>query len=77
VQNDVERPTFKHVLLPVWIAAYRYNGKVYRFLVNGQTGEVVGVAPWSAAKLAAAIAFVILVIAAIAIVVAQGQGGTH
>jgi DNA-directed RNA polymerase subunit RPC12/RpoP len=43
--------TFKHVLLPIWIAAYRYNQKVYRFLVNGQTGEVVGEAPWSVWKI--------------------------
>jgi ribosomal protein S27AE len=48
--------TWKHVLLPVWIAAYRYNGKVYRFLVNGQTEEVVGTAPYSAAKIIAFLA---------------------
>lgn len=44
--------TFKHVLLPVWIAAYRYRDRVYRFLVNGQTGEVVGKAPLSWVKIA-------------------------
>ena len=38
---------FKHVLLPVWISAYRYRDKVYRFLVNGQTGEVSGASPKS------------------------------
>ena len=47
VQNQFSNVTFKHVLLPIWIAAYRYNGKPYQFLVNGQTGEVVGLAPWS------------------------------
>ena len=47
VQNQFSYVTFKHVLLPIWIAAYRYNGKPYQFLVNGQTGEVVGHAPWS------------------------------
>ena len=41
---------FKHVLLPVWISAYRYRDKVYRFLVNGQTGEVSGDSPLSWAK---------------------------
>ncbi len=44
--------TWKHMLLPLWIAAYRYNDKVYRFLVNGQTGEIVGKAPWSVVKIA-------------------------
>jgi predicted RNA-binding Zn-ribbon protein involved in translation (DUF1610 family) len=39
--------TFKHILLPIWIAAYQYNGKVYRFLVNGQTGKISGKKPVS------------------------------
>jgi hypothetical protein len=47
VQNHFSNVTFKHILLPIWIAAYRYKGKPYQFLVNGQTGEVVGKAPWS------------------------------
>jgi hypothetical protein len=38
---------FKHVLLPVWVSAYRYRDKVYRFLINGQTGEVSGESPKS------------------------------
>jgi LSD1 subclass zinc finger protein len=39
--------TFKHVLMPVWISAYRYRDKTYRFLVNGQTGETSGESPLS------------------------------
>lgn len=54
--------TFKHILLPVWMAAYKYNGKSYRFLVNGQTGEVQGERPWSIWK----IAFAVLVAALLA-----------
>ena len=56
------------VLLPVWIMAYRYKGKVYRFLVNGQTGKATGGAPWSwpkiigAALLAIVAAVVVLAI---------------
>jgi hypothetical protein len=38
---------FKHVLLPVWMSAYRFRGKAYRFIVNGQTGEVSGDSPVS------------------------------
>jgi ribosomal protein S27E len=51
VDNTYSAVTFKHVLLPLWIAAYRYHNDVYRFLVNGQTGEVVGKAPWSWLKI--------------------------
>ncbi|MCC6156271.1 MAG: hypothetical protein IT367_21070, partial [Candidatus Hydrogenedentes bacterium] len=43
--------TFKHVLLPVWLSAYRYRNKIYRFLVNARSGEVQGERPWSWAKI--------------------------
>jgi hypothetical protein len=43
------------VLLPVWIASYRYREKSYRFLVNGVTGKVAGTAPVSAWKVAIAV----------------------
>ncbi|MGL4309735.1 MAG: primosomal protein N' (replication factor Y) - superfamily II helicase [Paracoccaceae bacterium] len=42
--------TFKHVLLPVWLAAYKYRGRTFRFVVNGQTGRVQGERPWSGWK---------------------------
>ncbi len=37
--------TFKHVLLPIWIGTYTYQGESYRVLVNGQTGKVGGEKP--------------------------------
>jgi hypothetical protein len=46
--NDIK---FKHILLPLWISAYRYNEKVYRFTVNARTGEVQGERPYSAWKI--------------------------
>lgn len=54
---------FKHILLPLWISSYRYGGKVYRFLVNGQTGEIQGERPYSAIKIAfAALGILIAII---------------
>lgn len=47
--------TFKHILLPVWISAYRYNDKVYHFMINARTGEVQGERPYSAIKIALAV----------------------
>ncbi|AWD21266.1 TFIIB-type zinc finger domain-containing protein [Fuscovulum blasticum] len=55
VDTDFSDETFKHILLPVWMAAYKYNGKSYRFLVNGQTGEVQGERPWSVWKIGFAV----------------------
>ncbi|OCX66709.1 primosomal protein N' (replication factor Y) - superfamily II helicase [Thioclava sp. SK-1] len=47
--------TFKHVLLPLWTAAYKFRGQSYRFIINAQTGQVSGDRPWSAWKIALAI----------------------
>jgi hypothetical protein len=55
VETDYAAETFKHVLLPVWMAAYKYRGKTYRFVVNGQTGRVQGERPWSAWKITFAV----------------------
>jgi DNA-directed RNA polymerase subunit RPC12/RpoP len=70
VRNQFSHVTFKHVLLPIWIAAYRYNGKPYQFLVNGQTGEVVGKAPWSFWKIFFFVLAIVTVVATIATLVA-------
>jgi predicted RNA-binding Zn-ribbon protein involved in translation (DUF1610 family) len=48
--------TWKHLLLPVWVAAYRFREKPWVFLVNGQTGKVAGRAPVSWVKVAIAAA---------------------
>jgi predicted RNA-binding Zn-ribbon protein involved in translation (DUF1610 family) len=55
--------TFKHILLPVWMAAYKYDGRTFRFVVNGQTGKVRGERPWSKWKIALAVLVVAALIA--------------
>ena len=62
IQTRHANETFKHVLLPVWTAAYRYNGKSYRFVVNGQSGRVQGERPWSVWKIALAVVLALLVL---------------
>lgn len=73
VETTVRDVTFKHVLLPVWLAAYKYRGKTYRFVVNGQTGRVKGERPWSAVKIAFAVVVLALIAAAIGYVAATHQ----
>jgi ribosomal protein S27E len=53
--------TFKHLLLPVWISAYRFQSKVYQVLVNARTGEVQGERPHSPWKIAGFV-FLLLVV---------------
>jgi len=73
IDTDVRDVTFKHILLPVWMAAYKYRGKSYRFVVNGRTGKVQGARPYSAWKIATAVVLGLLIAAAIGFVAATQQ----
>lgn len=64
--------TFKHILLPLWISAYRYQDKVFRFMVNARTGEVQGERPWSWVKITLLILAIALVIVAFILLKQQG-----
>lgn len=64
--------TFKHVLLPLWTAAFRFGGKHYRFVVNGRTGKVLGERPYSKVKIALTVIACVLAAAAILFVASEG-----
>ena len=51
VQTEYSDVRFRHLLLPVWIGAYKFQAKVYQVLVNARTGEVQGERPYSAIKI--------------------------
>jgi len=73
IKTQVAAVTFKHVLLPVWLAAYKYRGKTYRFVVNGQSGRVQGERPWSAIKIAFAVILGLIVAAVVGYAAANSQ----
>lgn len=52
IKSRYDAITYKHLLLPVWMLAYRYHGKPYRIFVNAGTGEVQGERPYSWVKIA-------------------------
>ncbi|MDE6625009.1 MAG: hypothetical protein K2K56_01420 [Lachnospiraceae bacterium] len=58
--NDI---TYKYLLLPIWISNFKYNDKVYQFMVNGQTGKVAGKTPISVPKVVITIIAIIAIIA--------------
>ena len=62
--------TFKHILVPIWIAAYRYGGTSYRFIINARTGAVAGDRPYSAWKITGFVVMCIVIAGVIAMVVA-------
>ena len=49
VRSNIENS--EYVLLPVWIYNYRYNKKDYKFIMNGQTGKIIGKPPISKARI--------------------------
>lgn len=59
---------FKHLLLPVWISAFKFNNKVYQFVINGRTGQVIGQYPIDKTKIVMLIITIIAVIAALAMI---------
>jgi hypothetical protein len=61
-QTVVDDIRFKHLLMPVWIGSYRFAGKPYQIVVNGQSGEVEGDRPWSKWKIALTIVWVLIVL---------------
>ncbi len=65
VSTDYDDITYKHILLPLWISSFQFNNKVYRFLVNGQTGKVSGKSPVSAVKVSIAVGVVIAIISVV------------
>lgn len=67
--------TYKHVLLPIWLAAYQYRSKAYRFVVNGRTGEVQGERPWSWLKIAGVVVAAVVVAGIVYWIVQAGGGG--
>lgn len=64
--------SFKHLLLPVWLGAYRFQGRVFQVCVNARTGEVQGERPYSWVKI---VLTILAVLFGIWILALLGGGG--
>lgn len=71
-KSQYDNITFKHMLLPIWLMAYRYHEKTYRVTINAATGEVQGERPWSWIKITLFV-MMWLAIAAVLYFVFQGR----
>ena len=65
IDSQYDAITYKHVLLPVWLLAYRYGDKAYQVFVNASTGEVQGERPYSVWKIVFAVLTAIAVVGGI------------
>jgi predicted RNA-binding Zn-ribbon protein involved in translation (DUF1610 family) len=54
--------TSRPALVPIYVLAYRYRDALYRYVINGQSGQATGSAPTSLAKVAMVVAFFILIV---------------
>ncbi len=68
--------SFKHVLLPVWSAAFKYRGKTYRYVINGRNGTIQGERPYSFIKIGFAVLAAVAALLAILLVM-ESQGAFH
>lgn len=57
---------YKYLLLPIWISSFQYKGKLYHFMVNGQTGKVAGKTPISVLKVTLTILVGLIILGLIA-----------
>jgi hypothetical protein len=56
-------------LLPVYVLSYKYNNKLYRFLLNGQTGKSAGDKPLSWQRISIAIVGGLLILLLIVLLI--------
>jgi len=73
IDMKLAEETFKHILLPVYVSSYRFQGKEYNFFVNGETGALSGKRPYSFWKIFFAILAVLIVIAVIVVLAQKAQ----
>lgn len=62
VETEFSETNSDLILLPVYLLTYRYQQRLYRFLINGQTGKVSGEKPLSWKRISGAIAGVVLAV---------------
>jgi len=65
INMKLSEETFKHILLPVYISAYKYKSKRFNFFINGQTGVISGQRPYSFWKIFFLVVAILIAIAAL------------
>lgn len=62
VSAVIEERDVRLLLVPIYIGVFRYRDRPWRFLVNGQTGELVGDAPLDRRKLAGVVVLAMAIV---------------
>jgi len=62
METHYTNTTYKNVLFPIWTAQFEWQGKVYNYAINGQTGKVTGERPYSWLKIATLVIIIMVFI---------------
>ncbi|HWB60373.1 MAG TPA: zinc ribbon domain-containing protein, partial [Chthoniobacteraceae bacterium] len=73
VSADYSGQTFKHILTPVWMLAYAYDGRNFQVVINGYTGAIAGDYPKNWIKISLAVLAALVVIIIVALLVMNSQ----
>jgi hypothetical protein len=69
VETEFSQQNSDLCLLPIYILSYRYQEKVYRFLLNGQTGKFAGDKPVSGKRIGIAVGVGLALLALLVLII--------
>ena len=76
VDTNYNDTKFRYMLLPLWVCAYKYRKKAYRFIINGRTGKSTGKSPVSPLKVIITI-LIVLGLIVLAVWLWLNSGGSN
>ncbi len=71
IDSTYHQVGFKLLLAPMWISAFNYKQKTYRYVINGQNGKAHGERPWSVFKILGLIGTIAVVAGAVLMITNQ------
>ncbi len=77
IDTTFYRTKFRYTLLPVWICAYKYKKKGYRFLINGRTGKSTGKTPVSPLRVGMVVLLALGIVALLAWLIISSEASEY
>ncbi|HTQ10745.1 MAG TPA: hypothetical protein VMI31_11780, partial [Fimbriimonadaceae bacterium] len=71
--TQYDKITFKHILLPIYLGAYRFRDKLYSYLINARSGEIHGDAPVSVWKVLGLVLLGLIIVAGVLYLKSKGH----
>lgn len=62
IQTLYHNIKYKYVLVPIWIGAFQFGQKSYRFIINGENGKITGKTPISVIKVSLLVLLILILL---------------